>query len=162
MHLKSHFIILSYFSCLALIMPSFITASMFKEESYEFSLIKFPSKSQAHYLSFSRCKLLNYRYVLEPLETLQHSLVEELRLASLQLLDLAFPCTTTILVNPPDWGQRLFSLQLVLLLPAYALPACLASGLRAGEKLDACYSFHLFLLPWVMAPLLAEGERGRD
>lgn len=51
MHLKSHFIILSYFSCLAHIITGFITASMFKEESYEFSLIKFPAKPQACYLS---------------------------------------------------------------------------------------------------------------
>lgn len=103
MHLKSHFIILSYSSCLAHIVPSFITASMFKEESYDFSLIKFPSKSQAHHLSFSRYKLLNYRYVLEPLETLQHSLIEELRPDSLQLLYPAFLCTTTVPVNPPGW-----------------------------------------------------------
>lgn len=41
----------SYFSCLAHIITGFITSCMFKEESYEFSLIKFPAKSQACYLS---------------------------------------------------------------------------------------------------------------
>lgn len=47
---------------------------MFKDESYEFNqvLSRIPG-----ILSFFRYKLFNYRYVLEPLETVSHSFAEE-------------------------------------------------------------------------------------